>query len=164
MAAPHRPAIISDWRRKAILYFVNARSLPMPFRPVVFANAILIAAPAVTLAQTTGYDKERPHVHALRTDQASILYGEVVHDAAYALSEPVTQFWQTTPNSGAAASERTKVRIVYTNHALHIGVTCFGDEPDAIIVSDNRRDAPLDDTDSFTMIFDTYVLARKRDD
>ncbi len=33
---------------------------------------------------------------------------------------------------------------------------CYDSDPSGIIVSDARRDAPLDDTDSFQMIIDTY--------
>jgi hypothetical protein len=45
---------------------------------------------------------------------------------------------------------------VFTPDTLYVGVVCHDRAPDAIIVSDSRRDASLDDTDSFRMIFDTY--------
>ncbi len=133
----------------------------MPVRLIALASPLIMVWSAEAVAQTSsviGADNPaRPHVRAMRVDKAPILDGEVVHDESYALSEPVTEFWQTTPNSGAAASERTEVRIVYTDRALYIGVTCFDREPDAIIVSDSRRDAPLDETDSFSLILDTYL-------
>ena len=133
----------------------------MPIRYLGIGTALLMAVPGVAFAQTTytaPADTEvRPHIHARRVDRAPVLDGEVVHDEAYALSVPITEFWQTTPEFGAAASERTEVRMIYTDRALYIGVTCFDRDPDAIIVADSRRDAPLDESDSITLILDTYL-------
>ena len=69
---------------------------------------------------------------------------------------PISAFWQEQPDEGQPASERTEVRVMFTADTLYIGVILFDREPDGIIVSDARRDAPMDDTDSFQMIVDTY--------
>ena len=53
-------------------------------------------------------------------------------------------------------SERTEVRVIFTDDTLYIGAVMYDSDPSGIIVSDSRRDAPLDDTDSFQMIVDTY--------
>ena len=65
-------------------------------------------------------------------------------------------FRQTTPDEGQPASEQTDVRIgVHEGHALHRRGLL---RPDA--VGDHRvrsrRDAPLDDSDSFRVILDTF--------
>ncbi|MBM3790377.1 MAG: carbohydrate binding family 9 domain-containing protein [Acidobacteria bacterium] len=65
-------------------------------------------------------------------------------------------FWQTRPDEGKPASERTEVRIVFTEDTLFFGVVCYDRQPDGIIVTDSRRDSSLDDTDSFQLILDTY--------
>jgi hypothetical protein len=39
---------------------------------------------------------------------------------------------------------------------LYIGVICFDDEPENILVSQSRRDADLDDTDSIQILLDTF--------
>ncbi len=155
------PEAGDDWSVKIVFCCVITRLLQMSIRPFALAGAILALMPIRSFAQAT-YTGEAdspalPHIHAMRVEQPPALDGEVVHDEAYALSEPITEFWQTTPNYGEPASERTEIRIVYTDRALYIGVTCFDREPDAIIVSDSRRDAPLDETDSFTLILDTYL-------
>ncbi|MPZ21698.1 MAG: hydrolase [Luteitalea sp.] len=67
-----------------------------------------------------------------------------------------TAFWQEQPNEGQPASERTEVRLLFSADTLYVGVVCFDRSPRSIIVSDALRDAPLDETDSFQMIFDTY--------
>ena len=119
----------------------------------------MASAPAAGQTGSISYseDEARPRMQALRVDEPPTLDGEVVHDVAYALSEPITEFWQITPSYGEAASERTEIRMVYTDRALYIGVTCFDRTPEAIIVSDSRRDAPLNETDSFSFILDTYL-------
>ena len=63
---------------------------------------------------------------------------------------------QELPVEGDPASERTEVRVVFTKDTLYIGAVMYDRDPSAIVVSDSRRDAPLDDVDSFRVIFDTY--------
>lgn len=98
-----------------------------------------------------------PAAAAAYTETPPILDGTVTDDPAYAQAIPITEFWQTTPQEGQPSSERTEVYLVYTDHALYVGVICYDREPEQIIVSDTRRDAPLDETDSFQMILDTYL-------
>lgn len=98
-----------------------------------------------------------PSAVAMRVDTAPTLDGDVLNDPAYSEALPIRNFWQTTPDEGSPVSEQTEVRLVYTNRALFVGVICFDREPSGIIVSDSRRDAPLDETDSFQFILDTYL-------
>ena len=97
-----------------------------------------------------------PTLTATRVQQAPTLDGDVVGDPVWQQAVPVSGFWQEQPDEGQPASERTDVRIVFTADALYVGVVCYDRTPGAIIVSDARRDAGLDDTDSFRIIFDTY--------
>ncbi len=95
-------------------------------------------------------------VIATRVQTPPAVDGDVLKDPAWARAKPTTGFWQTRPDAGQPASERTEVRIVYTTEAIYFGVICYDRRPEAIIVSDSRRDAPLDETDSFQIILDTY--------
>lgn len=99
---------------------------------------------------------EAPVAVAMRVSAAPTLDGDVLGDPVWTEAQPITRFWQTTPEEGQPASERTEVRIVYTDQALYFGVVCYDRLPESIIVSDSRRDAPLDETDSFQIILDTY--------
>lgn len=92
----------------------------------------------------------------MRVAEAPALDGNVLDDPAWQAAPVITGFVQEQPEEGQPVSERTEVRIVYTADTLYVGVVCFDRTPEAIIVSDSRRDASLDDTDSFQMIFDTY--------
>lgn len=101
--------------------------------------------------------ESRPIVNAFAGEAAPTLDGEILNDPAWSTAVPVSGFWQTRPNEGAPATERTEIRVLYTDKVLYIGVVCYDQEPDRIIVSDSRRDASLDETDSIRLIFDTYL-------
>ena len=84
------------------------------------------------------------------------LDGMVLGDPAWQGVPAVSGFWQVRPFEGRPASQRTEVFIGYTDDALYIGVVCYDDDPAGIIVADSRRDSPLDESDSFQVIVDTF--------
>ena len=95
-------------------------------------------------------------VAASAVEDAPILDGDVLGDAAWRVANPATGFRQTAPDEGEPASERTEVRIVYTRDAIYFGVVCYDRDPSSIIVADSRRDSALTDGDSFMVILDTF--------
>ena len=97
-----------------------------------------------------------PLARALRVEQRPVLDGDVLGDAAYADARLATGFVQNRPFEGEPASERTEVRIVYTEDTLYFGIVCYTDDPATIIAADSRRDSDLTETDSFRIILDTY--------
>ena len=78
-------------------------------------------------------------------------------DPAWADVPFATGFRQTNPDEGQPATERTEVRVLFTADTLYVGVVCYDRDPDAIIVTDSRRDSSLSDSDSFQLIFDTFL-------
>lgn len=93
---------------------------------------------------------------ARRATEVPTLDGDVLGDPAWKNATPITSFVQEQPDEGQPASEKTEVRVIFTADTLYVGVVLYDSDPGGIIVSDARRDAPMDDTDSFQMIFDTY--------
>ena len=79
-----------------------------------------------------------------------------VDDAHLVSAEPFSAFVQQEPNEGEPATERTEVRFLLDPQNLYIAVICFDSEPDNIVVSQSRRDANLDDTDSIQILLDTF--------
>ena len=79
-----------------------------------------------------------------------------VNDAAWQGVQPYTNFTQQDPNEGEPASEKTEVRILVGKGTIYIGIIAFDSDPSKIIVSQARRDASLNDTDSVVMVFDTF--------
>ena len=126
----------------------------------VIAGFFLITAGAAGAQQemsgSPAASAGRPAVTALRVEHAPVIDGEVLADPVWKAALPASTFSQEQPEEGQPASERTEVRIVYTADTLYLGVICFDRDPKSIIVSDARRDAPLDQTDSIQVIFDTY--------
>ena len=97
-----------------------------------------------------------PTARASKAVEGPVLDGRVADDPAWMSIEPLIDFWQTAPDAGAAASERTEVRILYTEDTLYFGIVLWDRDPAGLTVSDARRDSPLDDTDSFRILLDTY--------
>ena len=93
---------------------------------------------------------------ASRTMKAPLIDGLVEKDE-WSAAKVITGFTQAEPYEGAAATEKTEVRILYDNQAIYIGVICFDTAPNKIVTRDQRRDSSLDDSDSFQIILDTYM-------
>ena len=93
----------------------------------------------------------------VRVEQEPDMDGNVLDDPAWAAATPSTGFRQTAPDEGLPATQRTEVRIVFTDDTIYFGVVCYDDDPSAIIVSDSRRDSSMNDADSFQMVLDTFT-------
>ena len=70
--------------------------------------------------------------------------------------DKATDFIQQNPDEGEVSAEKTEVRIGFDDHNLYIGIICFDSQPENIVVTQNRRDAQLDDTDSVLILLDTF--------
>jgi hypothetical protein len=79
-----------------------------------------------------------------------------VTDGVWDTVAPFTDFIQQDPAEGAPATERTEVRLVVGAGHVYLGVICFDSDPSRIIVSQARRDASLNETDSIVIVFDTF--------
>ena len=95
-----------------------------------------------------------PTMDANPLSAAPLLDGNIIGDRAWAGARPATGFWQTQPDDGAPATQRTEVFVGYTATALYIGVLAFDDDSAGIIVTDSRRDSDLDNTDAFLVLID----------
>ena len=82
--------------------------------------------------------------------------GNILGEAIWEQVPAITDLKQIKPNYNAPASEETAIRVAYTNKTLYIAVVCYDSAPDKIVISDSRRDADLNDEDSFLFILDTY--------
>ena len=93
-----------------------------------------------------------PSTDAVASETAPRLDGVVLGDPALADVVPATGFRQTQPDEGEPASERTEVRVIFTESTLYVGVICYDRDPGSITVSGSRRDSSLDDSDSIQII------------
>ncbi len=130
----------------------------MYIKPRLFsvgATAFLLLANALSASAQTKPGSANV-ASAIRATAAPTLDGDVLGDPAWQNATPITSFVQEQPDEGQPVSEKTEVRVIFTADTLYVGVMLYDSDPRGIIVSDARRDAPMDDTDSFQMIVDTY--------
>ncbi len=81
----------------------------------------------------------------------------VLDESAWELAEPVSDFIQKLPDTGAPASEKTEVRILYNDENLYIGAHCWDSSgQDGIVVNDITKDFEVKDSDGFKVALDTY--------
>jgi len=111
---------------------------------------LLAASQAPTLAAA-------PVLRAVRLGLAPTLDGDVLEDPAWTGVAAAESFWQTTPEEGQSASERTELRVGYTADSLYVAIVCHDRAPATIVVADSRRDASLEDTDSVQLVLDTFL-------
>ena len=104
---------------------------------------------------------ERPVVTAVRLpDGDRITLDGRLEEPGWKLATPATGFRQIDPLNGTPASEQTEVRIVYTERALYLGVTCLDSEPDKWLGYQMRRDEFLSSDDRFMWTIDTFLDER----
>ena len=123
-------------------YSISCRSILVGFS---------LVATAVASAQIP---VDRPVVHAAKMASDPVLDGRVLGESAWTDLVPVSGFWQVQPDDGERATQKTEVYVGYSDDALYIGVIAYDEDPDAILVTDSRRDSDLADTDSFQVVLD----------
>ena len=96
-----------------------------------------------------------PTVLASRIEKAPEFDG-ILDEALWETIKPATDFIQQNPEEGAPSTERTEVRIAFDDSNLYFGIICFDRQPENIVVTQNRRDGTLLDTDSVQLLIDTY--------
>ncbi len=112
---------------------------------------------ALLLANLANAATTPPVTTATRLPAAPVIDGDVLGDSVWSGLTPATGFWQTKPDEGQPATQKTEVFIGFTDEVLYFGVVCYDDDPDAIIVFGSRRDSSLRDTDSFQVVLDSFL-------
>jgi len=81
----------------------------------------------------------------------------VLDEPEWKLAEPAADFIQKLPDTGAPASEKTEVRILYNDEILYIGAHCWDSAgPAGIVVNDISKDFESKDSDGFKIGLDTF--------
>jgi len=122
---------------------------PKLFGQIVFACCFYNQ---VTFAQEVA--TERPVMQAYSLEAAPVLDGKVLGDSVWGGLVPASNFVQTRPDEGQAATQKTEVFIGYTANALYIAMVAYDDNPDGMIITDARRDSSLTNSDAFFVIID----------
>jgi hypothetical protein len=94
-------------------------------------------------------------VRAARAEEPISVDGKL-DEPAWQKAEVIDNLIQREPHEGESVTEPTEIRILYDDEYLYIGVVCADSQPDRIVASEMRRDAPLQDNDYFEIYLDTY--------
>ncbi|MFQ6047423.1 MAG: DUF5916 domain-containing protein [Gemmatimonadales bacterium] len=136
--------------------------------PFILASLITLPAPlagqgsqhpGVRVRTELGAGVARPAVTAVPLS-AEIRVDGVLDEAVWRTTEPATGFVQSEPDEGQPASERTEVWVAYDDENLYVAAHLYDSEPDALVVSDIRRDFRIDNQDTFEVILDTFADRR----
>ncbi len=76
---------------------------------------------------------------AVRTEKAPGIDGKLT-DECWDLAKPFSHFLQVDPKTGEEPTEKTELKILYTQSALYLGIKCFSKEPEKISVKSLKRD------------------------
>lgn len=96
----------------------------------------------------------RPSLKAQRTTEAISIDG-YLNEASWQAAPIASDFYQFEPEEGVPASQRSEVRILYTNNDVYIGAYLYDDEAGKILQTLGRRDN-INQADWFLVAIDSY--------
>src|SRR3954471_23783507 len=129
----------SNTTRPVVAMLPGSMTRTNPFFALVFlSTAITSAAQTVQTSSTT-----LPVATAAPVTGAISIDGKL-DEAAWSQAKPITDFRQQQPREGLSASQRTEVRVLYSEHALYVGARMYDSlGARGIIAPVSRRDQLL---------------------
>jgi hypothetical protein len=94
-----------------------------------------------------------------QTSQSPEIDGEL-DDKIWENAAKISEFYQYTPQNGAAPTEKTIAYLVYDRNYLYVGLRCFDSEPDKIRATLTPRNQWQNNDNAFIYI-DTYNNQRE---
>ena len=125
-----------------------------PLCPTVLLSLLMILLGMLPEAHGSD-DPAAPVAEARRTAAAPAIDGRL-DESEWGSAPAVSEFRQKDPVEGDPATEVTRVRILYDEAFLYIGVKLLDGQPSLIRASELRRDNELASDDSFTIVLDSY--------
>ena len=119
-------------------------------------------APADPAARVYPIDPEtapRPVGRAARAAGPIVVDG-MPDEAAWRAAEPLGEFVQQEPATGAAATWPTVVRVLYDERTLYIAAVCYDPEPHRAITAGLEHDFNSGASDIFGVVLDTFLDRR----
>ena len=116
---------------------------------------IIFFLPFIVFSQGNNL-KERPSFEYIQLESGPVVDGDVLNDKIWDGVSNLSEMIQSKPSNGEKSSEKTQIKVAFSSSVMYVGVMCYDSDPNSLVVSDSRRDASLDDDDSFLFIIDTY--------
>ncbi len=137
--------------------------MPVPSARISCTYAALAAMAAVLsplAAQEGNHSHTNYRIPAVQVVRGPDVDG-VLDDEVWSQAAVIDAFVQQEPDEGAAATERTEVRILYDAQTLYLAVRAYDSQPDAVVATEMRRDSNrILDEDNFQIILDTFMDSR----
>ncbi len=138
-------------------------------RQISISRLLLLAAfitiPGIASALSPGYfddsdptGHENPAATNIEATEArgAIRIDGVVDPEEWADAPVISDFTARNPVEGAAPSQRTEVRVLYTRSYLYIAFSCYDTEPDKIVYRISTRDSWRLQSDKVIIDIDPY--------
>jgi len=122
--------------------------------PLALSLLVCTSAMAASGARAAAA-QDHPLAAAVRVGDAPRLDGRL-DDAVWEQALVISDFRQKEPVEGSAATEATRVRIVYDGTHLYIAAELDDAAPPLIRATELRRDNALESDDTFAVLLDTY--------
>ncbi|HVH26808.1 MAG TPA: DUF5916 domain-containing protein [Vicinamibacterales bacterium] len=144
-----------------------------PWRALAIGFMSVVTAAMPASAQTPIDDAREPEPRALEegefeavrlqkvvtavrlTENESITLDGQFDEAAWSRAVPGSDFYQRLPRTGAPATDRTEVRVLYDDDTLYVGIMCFDPEPERIVIKELKEDFDINGTDMVQLIIDS---------
>lgn len=108
-------------------------------------------------ASVKAQQQSRKEVKAYRLQNSGqITFDGRVEEEVWQQVEPASGFRMQEPREGDKATERTEIRIAFTDDYLYMGIILYDSEPSKIKAYQKRRDVRIISDERFTWIFDTF--------
>lgn len=95
-------------------------------------------------------------IQATPLQAESITLDGHLREQGWERAKVATNFTQREPVEGGTPSQRTEIRILFTDSHLYIGAVFHYDDPDDIVANRRQRDVSLASDDRFMWTLDTY--------
>ena len=114
----------------------------------------LLLLPLLAVLSLKAQEITRKQMNAVRTEGGIKIDG-VLNESDWMKATPADNFIQKELTPGAPATQKTEVRVLYTDKAIFIGAQLFDQQPDSILKELTLRDK-IGNTDYFGVLLDTY--------
>ena len=94
----------------------------------------------VNLGEIVSLENREYLISAYRVESGMIRIDGLLDEDVWDIADAATDFTQTSPNPGEAATEKTKVWVLYSDHAIYIGARMYDSSPDSIAATLFRKD------------------------
>ena len=116
-----------------------------------------LSAQSATSARVDPDTMPRPTLEARRATGPITLDG-TLDEADWTRADSTRGvFYQSIPNQGVPASERTVVRILYDDDHLYVGAIMYDSRPEALVSAGMEQDFATQDSDIFGIALDTWL-------